>query len=284
MTKDLQSIVNTIGDLPPMPVVAVKVLELLQDPKTTVDDLAKAIASDQAVSARVLKIANSSFYSLRRQVTTLEHAIVIMGEKTLKSLVLASSLKGINKSFGLMEKMLWEDSLGCAIGARITALKCKGSDPEEAFLGGLFRHIGKMILNNVDPATFRRVVEGAYNGEGTEDQLEQQYFPFGHAEIGEAVMQKWNFASHLTRVTRYHADIDQLQDDEDPATYRLGATVNLADGMCRLLGIGQRDVDEELSLQENSGALVLDLEDDQLEELTEEFREFYEKERDTFLA
>ena len=69
-----------------------------------------------------------------------------MGEKTLKSLVLASSLKGINKSFGLMEKMLWEDSLGCAIGARVTALRFKSAEPEEAFLAGLFRHIGKMVL------------------------------------------------------------------------------------------------------------------------------------------
>lgn len=284
MSTDLQAVVSAIGDLPPMPVVAVKVLDLLQNPNTTADKLADTISSDQAVSARVLKIANSSFYSLRRQVTTLEHAIVIMGEKTLKSLVLASSLKGINKSFGLMEKMLWEDSLGCAIGSRMTALWFKSADPEEAFLAGLFRHIGKMMLNNVDAENFRKVLEGIYNGEGSEELLESQYFPFGHAVIGEAVLSKWNFSEDMTQVTRFHDSITQINGDEEPERYRLAATVNLADAMCRKLGIGQREPEADLELSTIPGAQVLAVEPDQAEQLLEEFRTFFEKERDTFLA
>ncbi|ORJ62532.1 HDOD domain-containing protein [Geothermobacter hydrogeniphilus] len=284
MGTDLQAVVNAIGDLPPMPVVAVKVLDLLQKPTTTADKLAETISSDQAVSARVLKIANSSFYSLRRQVTTLEHAIVIMGEKTLKSLVLASSLKGINKSFGLMEKMLWEDSLGCAIGSRMTALWFKSADPEEAFLAGLFRHIGKMMLNNVDAESFRRVLEGVYNGEGSEDELEAQYFPFGHAVVGEAVLDKWNFSADMTEVTRYHDNIDQIDAVEEPERYRLAATVNLADAMCRKLGIGRREPEPDLELSLTPGGRALKVEPDQAEQLLEEFRAFFEKERDTFLA
>ncbi|PNU19823.1 HD family phosphohydrolase [Geothermobacter hydrogeniphilus] len=284
MGTDLQAVVNAIGDLPPMPVVAVKVLDLLQKPTTTADKLAETISSDQAVSARVLKIANSSFYSLRRQVTTLEHAIVIMGEKTLKSLVLASSLKGINKSFGLMEKMLWEDSLGCAIGSRMTALWFKSADPEEAFLAGLFRHIGKMMLNNVDAESFRCVLEGVYNGEGSEDDLEAQYFPFGHAVVGEAVLDKWNFSADMTEVTRYHDNIEKIDAVEEPARYRLAATVNLADAMCRKLGIGRREPEPDLELALTPGGRALEVEPDQAEQLLEEFRAFFEKERDTFLA
>lgn len=284
MAAELQAVVNAIGDLPPMPVVAVKVLDLLQKPTTTADKLADTISSDQAVSARVLKIANSSFYSLRRQVTTLEHAIVIMGEKTLKSLVLASSLKGINKSFGLMEKMLWEDSLGCAIGSRMTALWFKSADPEEAFLAGLFRHIGKMMLNNVDAESFRRVLEGVYNGEGSEDVLEAQFFPFGHAIVGEAVLDKWNFSADMTQVTRFHDHIEQISGAEEPERHRLAATVNLADAMCRKLGIGRREPEPDLELTLTPGAQALEVDPDQAEQLLEEFRAFYEKERDTFLA
>jgi len=284
MSADLQAVVNAIGDLPPMPVVAVKVLDLLQKPTTTADKLADTISSDQAVSARVLKIANSSFYSLRRQVTTLEHAIVIMGEKTLKSLVLASSLKGINKSFGLMEKMLWEDSLGCAIGSRMTALWFKSADPEEAFLAGLFRHIGKMMLNNVDAENFRRVLEAVYNGEGSEDAMEAQFFPFGHAIVGEAVLNKWNFSADMTQVTRYHDNIDEIDASEEPERYRLAATVNLADAMCCKLGVGRREAEHDLELALTPGGRALEVEPDQAEQLLEEFRAFFEKERDTFLA
>jgi HD-like signal output (HDOD) protein len=283
MPLKLQAVVNAIGDLPPMPVVAVKVLDMLQSPTTTIDQLATTISSDQAVSARVLKIANSSFYSLRRQVNTLEHAIVIMGERTLKSLVLAASLKGVNKSFGLMEKMLWEDSLGCATGSRVAAMWFKSAEPEEAFLAGLFRHIGKMMMNNLDADKYRKVIEGAYNGEGSEDEMERFYFPYTHAEIGEAVMHKWNFSDSLARVTRYHEEIDVCKNDE-PEIYRLAATVNLAEAMCKFLGIGQREPDTSMEIWQSPGAQILDIAPDQADQLLDEFRGNYEKERDTFLV
>ncbi len=282
--SELQSVVQAIGDLPPMPIVAVKVLEMLQKPDTTAEKLAKTVSSDQAVSARVLKIANSSFYSLRRKVTTLEHAIVILGEKTLKSLVLASSLKGINKSFGLMEKMLWEDSLGCAIGSRMVAVWFKSADPEEAFVAGLFRHIGKMVLNNLDPGKFRKVIEAVYNGEGSEEELEALFFPYGHAEVGEAVLTKWNFSEDLTQVARYHNDISGIDPVEQPERYRLAATVNFADAMLRRLGIGQRQPDGTIELCTLPSAGVLGVEPHQAEQLLEEFRCFFEKERSTFLG
>ncbi|WP_187426756.1 HDOD domain-containing protein [Geothermobacter ehrlichii] len=282
--SELQSVVQAIGDLPPMPIVAVKVLEMLQKPDTTAEKLAKTISSDQAVSARVLKIANSSFYSLRRKVTTLEHAIVILGEKTLKSLVLASSLKGINKSFGLMEKMLWEDSLGCAIGSRMVAVWFKSADPEEAFVAGLFRHIGKMVLNNLDPEKFRKVMEAVYNGEGSEEEMEALFFPYGHAEVGEAVLTKWNFSEDLTLVARYHNDISGIDPVEQPERHRLAATVNFADAMLRRLGIGQRQPDGSIELSTLPSARTLGVEPDQAEQLLEEFRCFFEKERSTFLG
>ena len=141
-----------------MPVVATRVMQLMQETNTTSKHLAEAISRDPAVSARILKIANSSFYSMRRQVKTLEHAI-----KTLKSLVFASSLKGLNKSYGLMEKMLWEDSIGGAIGAKVVAQRFRTGDPEEAFLAGLFRHIGKLVMNNMYSEKFLQIVQGVYN-------------------------------------------------------------------------------------------------------------------------
>lgn len=283
-TRELQSIVQAVGDLPPMPIVAVKVLEQLQKPDTTAEKLAGIISSDQAVSARVLKIANSSFYSLRRKVTTLEHAIVILGEKTLKSLVLAASLKGINKSFGLMEKMLWEDSLGCAIGSRMTAVWLHGADPEEAFVAGLFRHIGRMVLNNHDPEAFRKVVEAVYNGEGSEEELETLFFPYGHAEVGEAVLNKWNFSEDLSAVARWHHDLSGVDPVESPERYRLVATVQFADAMVRRLGIGQRQPDETVDILTLPSASALGMDPDQSEQLLEEFRSFFEKERSAFLA
>ncbi len=280
---ELQSVINAVGDLPPMPMVAVKVIQLLQDPKTDAEVLAEAISRDPAVSARILKIANSSFYSMRRQVKTLEHAIVILGEKTLRSLVLAATLKSVNRNYGLVEKMLWEDSIGCAIGARMVAARFRSADPEEAFLGGLLRHIGKLVMNNMDHQKFLLVVQESYNGEGSLEELERRYFPFSHAVIGAAVMVKWNLSENLVQVTRHHADL-HLSAEEDPALYRLAATVNLADRLCRRLGVGRRSPKEEIDLSQVPGARALGLGAEALAKTEEEFSRMFEQDRTAFLT
>ena len=282
MQSEFQSVINAVGDLPPMPMVATKVVQLMQDPNKTAKDLADAISKDAAVSARILKIANSSFYSMQRQVKTIEHAIVILGEKTLKSLVLASSLKGVNKTFGLTEKMLWEDSIGAAIGSRLVAQRFKSSDPEEAFLGGLFRHIGMLVMNNTDPDKFLQIIQGVYNGEGTFEDLEKKFFPYSHALIGEAVLQKWNFAENLTQVARHHEDLD-VSRKEQPELYRLILTVHIADKLCRKLGIGQREPDEGLDLFECLKDKAPGIKPEHLDKVLEEFRVIFERDRDAFL-
>ncbi len=265
-----------------MPVVAVKVVQMIRDPRTTAKDLAKAISLDAAVSARVLKIANSPFYSMQREVKTLERAVVILGEKTLRSLVFASSVKALNKNFGLMEKMLWEDSMGCAIGARLMAQRFRSADPEEAFLGGLFRHIGKLVMNNLDSSKFLQMVQEAYNGEGTLGELERRYFPFSHAVIGAAVLKKWNFSENLIHVTRHHEDM-RMYVEEAPALNRLMATVNLADNLCKHLGVGRRSPEQSSDLSMIPGAKALGLEVEQLDQVMSEFKEVFERDRDAFM-
>ncbi|OHB27025.1 MAG: hypothetical protein A2X84_07370 [Desulfuromonadaceae bacterium GWC2_58_13] len=283
MLSELQSVINAVGDLPPMPVVATKVVQLMQDQNTTAKDLADAISKDAAVSARILKIANSSFYSMQRQVKTLEQAIVILGEKTLKSLVLASSLRGLNKTYGLMEKMLWEDSIGGAIGARLIAQRFRSAEPEEAFLGGLFRHIGKLVMNNMDQEKFQQIIEGVYNGEGDFEGLERRLFPYSHAVIGEAVLQKWNFSENLTQVARHHEDLSISRKD-NPDLYRLVITVNIADKFCRYLGIGQRIPENQLDIFASLDGKAPGLKPEHIEKVLEEFRCVFEHDRDAFLG
>ncbi len=283
MASELQSVINAVGDLPPMPMVATKVVELMQHPDTEAEDLARAVSLDPGVAARVLKIANSSFYSMQKQVNTLSRAIVILGERTLKSLVFASSMKGLNKSFGLMEKMLWEESIGGAIGARLVAMRSRSTDPEEAFMCGLFRHIGKLVMNNLDSQRFQQMVQEAYNGEGTLDELERRYFPFSHAVIGEAVLKKWNFSEDLICAVRHHSDM-ALSARDEPAVYRLMATVNISDHFCQRLGLGRRDPDTRIDLVRIPGAKGLGLEHEPLQQLFEEFKEIFARDREAFMG
>jgi len=283
MNSQLRAITIEVGDLPPMPVVAVKVMKLLQDPATDAELLARTIGADAAVSARILKIANSSFYSMSRQIRSLENAIVILGEKTLKSVVLAASLKGVNKSYGLLEKMLWEDSIGCAIGARLLAMKTPGVDPEEAFLAGLFRHLGKVVMNNKHPQEYLEIVQAGYNSGARVSDLEREHFPYTHAQVGAAVLEKWNFAPSLVMAVLHHSDLD-FDPGEDMTAYHLAAIVNISGALCRMLGIGQRAPDESLKPEETPGAYALGMDRVRCDAIREEMREVFEANQEFFAS
>jgi len=283
MSVDFETVVKTIGDLPPMPVVAMKVMQQLQDPNISTAALAETIANDPAVSARVLKIANSAFYSMRRQVRTLEHALVVVGEKTLRSLVLAASLEVMNKQVGLLEKMLWEDSLGCAIGARLVAHRFKSAEAEEAFLGGLFRHLGLIVMNHSDRERFGIMVQASYNGAGSLTELEQVYFPYSHALVGAAVLDKWNFSGSLVKCALHHGAMD-LPPDTDPTLVRLVATINLADSMVQRLGIGQREPDEGHDVAACPGARHLGIATEEIDEALIDLAQVFEENREFFFG
>ena len=286
MSTDFQTVVRSVRDLPPMPAVAIKVLELLGNPDVNYVKLGEAISADPAVSARLLKVSNSAFYSMKRQIKTLDHAIAIVGERTLRSLVLAASLEGMNKSYGLLEKLLWEDSIGCAIGCRILARKFNTADPEEAFLAGLFRHLGKIVMNYSDPDAYRSMVENAYAEGQSTTELEGRFFPYAHAVVGAAVLDKWNFNRALVMSTLHHEDLQISLDDEEDgdSLLRLTATVNFAGHVCLKLGIGQREPREELDLLHCRGAKALNLEEDDVEKAITEVEQVFTENRDFFIG
>ena len=122
MNKELELMIMNASDLPTIPVVATKVMQLLESENASADEIARVVSSDPAVTARVLKISNSSFYGCQRQIQTLSHAIMMLGFGTLKSVVVAASVKQVYKPYGLTEKMLWQHSFGAGLAARVIAL------------------------------------------------------------------------------------------------------------------------------------------------------------------
>ncbi len=286
MSTDFQTVVRSVSDLPPMPVVAVRVMELLGQEDVNYKKLSSAISSDPAVSARLLKVANSAFYSMKRQVKTLDHAVAIVGERTLRSLVLAASLEGMNKSYGLLEKLLWEDAMGCAIASRIIARRFSTADPEEAFLAGLFRHLGKIVMNYSDPDTYRALVEAAYAEGTTTSALEGRFFPYAHEVVGAAVLNKWNFSQSLVMTVLHHRDlkIHLAEEDEGRQLTNLAATVNLAGFICMKLGIGQRQADDGIDVTTAPGAQILGLSATQVEEVLDEIDRTFTENREFFVG
>jgi len=204
----------------------------------------------------------------------------MLGLKTVKSLVLAASVKSINKRFGLMEKLLLDDAIGSALAARAIARATGGIDPEEAFLAGLLRHIGKIAMNNLEPEKYSTVMQAAYNDEGTLAALERKYFNYSHSAIGAAILEKWNFAPQLVAATLFHAE-SSVPCQIDAEISRMIAVIGMADSICRKLGIGRRQAEENHPITD-SRAQELSLDGARVEELLEEVNKAFGETREMF--
>jgi putative nucleotidyltransferase with HDIG domain len=283
MNKELETAIMTAADLPTIPIVAIKVMQLIESEKATAEELAKIVASDPAVAARVLKISNSSFYGCRRQIQTLSSAIVILGFSTLRSLVVAASLKQVYKPYGLTEKMLWEHSFAAGLAARIIANTTRAVNEEEAFLAGLFHDIGKIIMNTLDRGKFQEVMQHCYNEGISFRDAERSVYPFSHEEVGAYVIKKWNFPEALTVAILQHHRLE-FEELETPALVNLTAVTSLADLFCLKLGIGVREPQEEVDLAASKAGQVLKLSEEQAQSMLETFSEAFEKDRALFTS
>lgn len=281
MNPELEKTIMAAGDLPTIPVVATKVMQLLDSETATAEDLARIVASDPAVAARVLKISNSAFYGCQRKIQTLSNAIVILGFNTLKSLVIAASVKQVYHPFGLTEKMLWDHSFGAALAARIIAGNTRLVNEEEAFLGGLFHDIGKVIMNSHDSAKFLSVIERCYN-EGLDfADAERRTYPFAHEEVGGFVLKKWNFPQILIDCVLRHHTL-RFEDENDLYLMRMTAVVNLADNFCRKLGIGTRTPNEALDIEALPSVRLLGIGEKRIFFLLETFQQTFGQDKKFF--
>lgn len=283
MNEELKKIILTTGDLPPMPVVATKVLQLVESGKADAAEISKAISSDPAVSARILKISNSTFYGCRRKIQTLSEAVVVLGHNTLKGLAVAASVKEIYKPSGLIENMLWEHSFGAALAARIIAGHVSHVSVDEAFLAGLFHDLGKIIMNLREKEKFRTVIERCYNEMLMFEEVERTVFPYTHAELGGFVLEKWNLPESLITAVMLHHTFE-FPDPDDVCLRNLTAVASLADLVCVKLGIGTRATMDELDLNQSKAAKILELDETRLNLIKETVEENYMRDKGYFTS
>jgi putative nucleotidyltransferase with HDIG domain len=281
ITKD--ELINNAGDLKVLPFVARKVLETLNYEGSTIDDLSNIIEKDQTIAARVLKISNSALYGLRHEVTSLHQAILILGFKTIRSLVLSVSTKALYKNFGMKEKMLWDHSVGAAIAAKILSVGFGFEAGEVSFIGGLMHDFGKVVMNNETPDVFGEVMMRIYNEDIESTVAEEEVYGFNHAEIGARVVEKWGFSPLIVSILEnHHLGKVSFQDITDPTVARSIALVNLADHICKVLGIGYRDPNETIKLDELPSAIFLKYDANKLDALTKNIQESYDAEKAIF--
>lgn len=211
--ESLGQILAECGDPSPLPQVVLRIGQLTADPKVTSADLERLIGIDPALAARVLALANSSYYSLPCQISSLHEAVVFLGIKTLRNL--ATTITGFNQFLGrgdppaLARRALWRHSVDTAQCARIitaslpaAAREMVGSD--QAYTAGLLHDIGKLALDHCRHALFVSLMQMARVQHVRYSDIEAEVMPFGHAQIGAAQARHWNLPPSLCEAIAFH--------------------------------------------------------------------------------
>ncbi len=230
----VELILSRIRTLPTLPTVIYKLLKLIESPTSTATELSEVISKDQALTARVLKLVNSSFYALQCEVVKVSHAIALLGFVAIKNLALGL---GVIDMFGrgddegeLDSNAFWEHSLCCATCARLIAERARYMPAEEAFVAGLLHDLGKLVMHE----HFRRDLDSAIRA-AREDmiplpQAERFLFKIDHAAIGAALAQHWRLPKKLCAAIGGH---HQFSKDD-----KLTNIVYLANVLSRIKQIG----------------------------------------------
>jgi HD-like signal output (HDOD) protein len=205
--------IREISHIATLPEVTLKIVELVESPKSTAQDLNKIISTDPALSSRILKVVNSSFYGLPGQIASINRAIVMLGLNAVKNIAIAASLaklfRGGELTANFSAKHLWTHCNATAVASKMIADSLKIGLADEAFLAGLMHDIGIMVEMQFDRSKLIDVFHKAgVDGKGVpvNDWLkaEEEAFGANHQDFGVALCEKWRFPKTFTYVTGFH--------------------------------------------------------------------------------
>ncbi len=237
--------IREISHIATLPEITVKVVELVEDPKSTAQDLHKVISSDPALCSRILKVVNSSFYGLPGQIGSINRAIVMLGLNAVKNIAIAASLAKLFRGGDLTPtfsaREIWTHSNLTAVGAKMVANALRLGLADEAFLAGLIHDIGVMVEMQADRNKLMevlRTVNADAKGVPATEMItaENACFEANHQDFGAGLCEKWKFPKSFTMVTGFHHRPMDLPTESRTLT----ALVYVADRLAADTGMGFR--------------------------------------------
>lgn len=210
--------VQTIIQLPTLPAVAQEVVEMVENPKTSASRLGRVIEADQALTGKVLKIANSAFYGFPKQIATVDFAIIVLGFDALKEIVISISLVSALQKKGdatFDAHRFWDHSIYSGVIARRLARDLGYRVTGEVFVGGLLHDMGISALHQYFRNEYDEIQQRAESSGLPFIEAEREVLGVTHADIGGWLAERWNFPNHLVEAIFKHHEPLEAKENPD---------------------------------------------------------------------
>jgi len=232
-------IANNAIEIATLPEVTMKIVEVVQDERSTAHDLHQIVRNDPALSARVLRVVNSAFYGLPGQIGSIDRAIMLLGLNAVKNIAIAASIGKMFKSSVVCDdftgKDLWTHSVAVGATNKLITSAIGMALPDEAFLTGLIHDIGLVAVMQCHSEDIRKIVDLTKSGVPYR-KAEEEIIGANHQEIGAALTAKWKFPRSFQFVTGFHHEPMALA----PENRMLSVITHISDILCARGEIGMK--------------------------------------------
>ena len=232
----VDDIISDIKSFPSMSGAALKVLKLVDDPKSTASEIEEILRYEPSITANILKLTNSAYFGVPTKVASIRQAIVLLGWEKLGKLVMTTCVNAVLdkpvRGYDLSPGELWQHSIAVSVAAELLVKELSIDADNEIFTAALVHDLGKLVLGDYVKEDFSAIKTAA--GEGTPFQAaERRVLGTDHAEVGGRLLELWSFPESLVQAVRWHHEPDSA---EEP-----GAIIDLihvADVLCLMIGLG----------------------------------------------
>lgn len=216
--------------IPTMPAVVAAILEHLQDEAASSEKLSSALKHDPAVVAKLLQTANSGAFLASGPINSVQKALVVLGIKRVRSIILAVSALGVMQKapppFSVPELRL--HSIGVAVCARTLAHRVQ-IDPDQAYISGLLHDVGRLLLANLQPKAYSEILVRCSQEKRYATDLEQELLGVDHAQVSGGLARLWRLPPEVCEAMEHH---------HHPGSSQLAQLIHLADVLSHALDLG----------------------------------------------
>ena len=233
----VRRLVEKVHGLPTLPMMLSTINNMVLNPRTSAKEVAQLISTDPALTSKVLQVVNSPFYGFPNRITTVTHAIVILGFNTMKSIVLSSTIFDLfrkdSRAGGFDRAEFWKHSIACGSAAKALGRRIGYSALEEIFIAGLLHDIGKLVLDQFLHEKYVAALEEARRREILLLEAEQEILGITHADVGAWLFEKWSLSRGLVETTRCHHNTSLAREAQ-----KLAEVIHAADILARAVRYG----------------------------------------------